>query len=51
MFGPALLAVVTASASLVLGQTGWLDNQTSATICQWQQLRGELLAGTTSLSS
>jgi hypothetical protein len=42
MFGPALLAVVTAAASLVLGEAIWQTNQVNTRICQWQQLRGEL---------
>lgn len=41
MFGPGLLAVVTAAASLVLGEATWQANQINTRICQWQQLRGE----------
>ncbi|KAK4158321.1 hypothetical protein C8A00DRAFT_10974 [Chaetomidium leptoderma] len=46
MFGPGLLAVVTASASLVLGQARWLENQVDTRICQWQQLRATVLRDT-----
>ncbi|KAK4099356.1 hypothetical protein N658DRAFT_487751 [Parathielavia hyrcaniae] len=45
MFGPALLALATASASLVLAETAWQPNQVSTRICQWQQLRVYLDGG------
>ncbi|KAH6632737.1 hypothetical protein F5144DRAFT_534528, partial [Chaetomium tenue] len=46
MFGPDLFAVLTVSASAVLGQAVWESDQISTRICQWQQLRAAVLRDT-----
>ncbi|KAK4040743.1 hypothetical protein C8A01DRAFT_45947 [Parachaetomium inaequale] len=46
MFGPGLLAVLTVSASVALGQAVWQANQVDTKICIWQQLRAAVLRDT-----
>ncbi|KAK4235846.1 hypothetical protein C8A03DRAFT_17452 [Achaetomium macrosporum] len=46
MFGPGLLAVITASALLALGEVDWQPNQVNTRICQWRQLRAAVLRDT-----
>ncbi|KAK3307584.1 uncharacterized protein B0T15DRAFT_574343 [Chaetomium strumarium] len=46
MSGPGLIAVMTALASLALGQAVWLPDQVNTRICQWRQLRAAVLRDT-----
>ncbi|KAL2196773.1 hypothetical protein P885DRAFT_69259 [Corynascus similis CBS 632.67] len=46
MFGPGLVAGLTAFSSVALGQSVWDTDQISTRICQWQQLRAAVLRDT-----